>query len=300
MRTVFDNSMVAHVWAQQNQRSGRNAKDSFSFAGGCLYSYRTAIAQFVKPDVVLISNRSYSQTTSKHQSYMRRALSNQKKFYVVECRGLGVADDIDHPRNVNDYEYRLNELVKKCSRAKSNLSWLLGQLQSLAMEQADYIKTFKVKGLKAYKLPKTFDVEALKAKASEIDVLEASKREAEAQAAEELRKKQERAAKRVLKQWQAGENVQCRYSDEKGYRLRIKPSEPNVLQTTGGAEVPLDHAMKLLPIIRKGKEYSPDGVRSIRLGHFVLNSIDKEGNLTVGCHRIPREEIDRLATQLGV
>ena len=49
MQTVFNNSMVAHVWAQQTQAHGRNAGNTFYFEGPTIYSYgeHFPIATFV-------------------------------------------------------------------------------------------------------------------------------------------------------------------------------------------------------------------------------------------------------------
>src|SRR5579885_821779 len=71
-RTVFDNHMVAHVWAQQSQPYGKSGNGNFSFRDSLLFSYTTIIARFTRETVgakrvVLVSSESFSMTTqSKH------------------------------------------------------------------------------------------------------------------------------------------------------------------------------------------------------------------------------------------
>jgi len=76
MKKVFNNSEVAHVWAQQNQKTGRNSNHSFSFDEKSIYSYSTEMARFIDKDIVLINCRQYSVTTSQHVSLIYAALSS--------------------------------------------------------------------------------------------------------------------------------------------------------------------------------------------------------------------------------
>lgn len=49
MKTVFDNRMVAHVWAQRTQAYGRSSNGQFYFEAGTLFSYGShyIVAKFV-------------------------------------------------------------------------------------------------------------------------------------------------------------------------------------------------------------------------------------------------------------
>jgi hypothetical protein len=57
--------------------------------------------------------------------------------------------------------------------------------------------------------------------------------------------------------------------------------------------------VRLLPHIRSGNSYQHNG-HSIHIGHFRIDAIDTEGNVRAGCHFIKRDEMERLATQLGL
>ena len=70
MAHVFSNDMVAHVWANQSQDSGRSHNGQYYFQGRALYSYGSHfVAGFVMPDgATLITTDSYSITTTRHVS----------------------------------------------------------------------------------------------------------------------------------------------------------------------------------------------------------------------------------------
>jgi len=80
-RTVFDNAMTAHVWAQLAQPEGRSNNGNFYFEGPTLFSYgRHFVAGLIlpaapeegeeaRPLVTLINGDSYSISTGRHLSY---------------------------------------------------------------------------------------------------------------------------------------------------------------------------------------------------------------------------------------
>ena len=80
-KTVFDNAMTAHVWAQLTQPEGRSNNGNFYFEGPTLFSYgRHFIAGLIlpaapeegeeaRPLVTLINGDSYSISTGRHLSY---------------------------------------------------------------------------------------------------------------------------------------------------------------------------------------------------------------------------------------
>lgn len=84
-RSVFPTDQVIHVWAQQSQAYGRNAKASVYFEQETLFSYGAhyVMARFAKPDVVLFNAEKSSPTTEGHKSTAFYAVRQHKTFYVV-------------------------------------------------------------------------------------------------------------------------------------------------------------------------------------------------------------------------
>lgn len=85
MPQVFDNRMVAHVWAQQRQDSGRSNNGQFYFSGPTLYSYGSRfVAGHIMPDgTALINGDGYSPTTGRHLGYARHAVHTLRRWYIV-------------------------------------------------------------------------------------------------------------------------------------------------------------------------------------------------------------------------
>jgi hypothetical protein len=77
VKQVFkDSREVAHVWAQQNQASGRNATRNIYFEGETIFSYgkHFPIARFAGRGVVLVNNNGWSNTTAGHKRDVDDAL----------------------------------------------------------------------------------------------------------------------------------------------------------------------------------------------------------------------------------
>ena len=75
------------------------------------------------------------------------------------------------------------------------------------------------------------------------------------------------------------------------------------LETSQGADVPLVHAVKAFRFIKLVKERGQGWQRNgaqVRVGHFTLDSIDTDGNMKAGCHNFEWQDIEALATRLGV
>lgn len=102
-RTVFDTAMVAHVWAQQNQPYGRNAKATVYFDGPTIYSYgdHFPMASFVKPDVALVTTDRASQTTSSHIGDVRAALRNVSGRRIYDVANVLARTPAAHQANLD-------------------------------------------------------------------------------------------------------------------------------------------------------------------------------------------------------
>ena len=84
MAKVFENSMVAHVWAQMRQDEGKSNNGNFYFVGAKLYSYGSHyLCGFIdSAGVAFLNADSYSISTTRHQSYAAKAVRHRAYFYV--------------------------------------------------------------------------------------------------------------------------------------------------------------------------------------------------------------------------
>lgn len=141
MAQVFTNDMVAHVWAQQTQESGRSNNGQFFFTGRALWSYGTHFcAGYIVPEdasagrprpVALLESGSYSITTSRYQSRAASAVRHLDSFRVPALKELA--------------QYTLNGLLSDQPAAditERHAAALVRYIESHALELADPAAVF--------------------------------------------------------------------------------------------------------------------------------------------------------------
>lgn len=328
MQRVFDNGMVAHVWAQGKQSSGYSHNRNFSFDGARLISYSTTIARFVKPEelrkgyqgrVALLTSRSYSMTTEgKHKNAARRALLNMPGVRYFTVDDIGDAPPYGKFDAVRAFRDLLNEYKEEVARMKRRVSkppseWHRDSLAILIEIMGEFVQAFVIPARLAQATPN--------ANADFADVCETWERRyntPEKRAAREARERAREAAREIERKAQYERMTESReawiaggergysiygraFSDENGGALlRVKG---DVLETSWGADVPLPHAVRAFKFIaecrERGQEFRPNG-RTIHVGHFTVDHISADGTLRAGCHVIHWPEIERIARSLGL
>lgn len=285
MKTVFNGSMVAHVWAQQSQNEGRTSNGSFYFVGETIYSYGAhfPIARFIKSDLVLMNPDSYSNSTAKHQSHTRAAISCK----TIAVPNLSPRSKKDHIENLDYLSGEMKEYIIKANRARTYTALYLNSARTTMEDYNYYLEAFKIgRSRKAYtELP---DAGALVARAK----LEAEKaRKAEKRKAAKLLKE----SKIKLELWKAGGEA---FINMRMLPVSLRVSGDNV-ETTQGAAFPIDHAIKAYRTIRalRGTPWKRNG-GEIRLGYFHIDSINEAGDIIAGCHRVSGVEITRMGEVL--
>lgn len=289
MRTVFSNSQVAHVWAQQRQAEGRGS--NFYFRDSTIYSYggHFPIARFERPDVVLFTTGSYSQSTCKHLNYTRRALHGLpvRVFNVPYVQGTRHAD------NVADYATRYTAALEKAGRARRYADMHYRDAIALREEHAAYCELFAP------------DVAPLAEVSPEL-VREAAERSRERAKRDRVaREERDRAAKIAMSAdvaaWRNGERRDLWQWHSCGGETLLRLSrDGSTIQTSRGAEVPVSVAPRLWAIVqaaRHGVDVSAAYGRHI--GHFTLNRVERTGAVTIGCHTLLYVELSRMADALG-
>lgn len=119
MKTVFTNSMTAHVWAAQSQESGRSNNGQFYFEGRRLFSYGSHYcAAYALPRrngsiAYLVNADSYSITTARHISEANYAIPG-RAFYVPDLTRL--AEEME--RGLNAWDYPKAEGGRVCPKPR--------------------------------------------------------------------------------------------------------------------------------------------------------------------------------------
>jgi len=198
--------------------------------------------------------------------------------------------DCTEPRKqFADYRARYMALVGRYAKARQRKPDILEGLRALVEEANRFAAFF---GLRA-RLTLPDDLTGMIAECRAIERREKARKQRE-------EAKRQREAQERLRKWVDGETDYCPSDYGQPIRLRIKGDE---LQTSRGARVPLDHAVKAFRVIKrlhdKRQTYQRNG-HTIHLGHFALDAIDAQGNVTAGCHHVCWEEIERVAILAGV
>lgn len=126
-KTVFDVNMVIHVWAQQKQQYGRNAKGSIYFDGPTLYSYGAhfPMASFASPDVVLFNAKESTNTTSEHQRKAWHSVKDKRRF---EVQNPLASTPEQHAENLAAIVSAAEDALEIATRARSGFRQRIGAI----------------------------------------------------------------------------------------------------------------------------------------------------------------------------
>lgn len=283
MKRVFSNhAQVCHVWAQQTQDSGRGS--NIVFRGPRIYSYgdHFEMARFVDSDTVFITANKYSVSTAKHLSLVRRAVLHKTVFEVPTMD--------NHKENLEYFIDQARETYDKAKRARTNVTWLMGQAQDYVNNARAYMTKFHVE-IPDSKRELWLALHTETYLNSDVQAaLLAKEREARKAEAERIKRaeiERERVEAERLEKWLAGEDMG--WARFQAMRLRVKGEE---VQTSHGAQVPVIEARKLYQALKAGVD-----VVGQRVGYFTVNALS-EAEIRIGCHTIPLAEIERIAPQI--
>jgi hypothetical protein len=298
---VFDSGEIPHLWVHRTQDEARNRQGNLYFNGDTIYSYGShfPIARHVTNEAgeraVLLTTATYSVTTSSHCSAVRSAIpSGIRVFHVPNvCHGRYSGTQLtayDHSYNVDDYSERIEKHVVTSARARSSYSkeWNHERAVRLRDEAIAYCEFFSLPVPNIHAVPE-IDSDALTA---------IRKREAKRAAEKAEQTKRERAEAIVrqhelITKWRTSEYHGCLYDIP--VMLRIVGDE---VQTSRGARFPISHAKRALAFVRKvresGQAYVRNG-RTIHLGPYALDRIERDGTVKAGCHVVSWQEIEQIA-----
>lgn len=326
MKTVFDNAMCAHIWAQRSQPFGRS--NSMSFDGCVIKSYQTPIAAFVplarervtkEPvytsreaprGVALVTCDSYSATTaSKHLPAVCNAIRDNALCFSVPDIGysggradtlrVGPASDpkswkATHRANAAWMVKTYREEVARLLKSRSGGEWRVEQLEAKARAITQYAAVFGAKLPRDYEPSIRTDVAAIMARWDRLVNDPKAMEKARQRAA-----RQELADADRLEKWRkfeggppSGEYAALRYN--------VTRQE---FETSQGARVSLDDAAQFFALWDDAKAFgwlpSPAVGGQHMVSAFPLREIEKGGNVRIGCHRIRAEEIEAFRALLG-
>ncbi len=298
------NSELAHLWAHQSQNQGTGS--SLSFSGPVLRSYSTAIGELVQTKdgtLAVLNAIDYSVSTSRHQRYMRQAVSHLPSVEVwgVDCGeswivpkdAKGRADKKWVREQIKTSLAKAAERMEQAGRARKPdiLNYLASQADRLVRNAETLAEWFKVK------MPKV-ELGDLVARAAEIRKQEAARlKRLEAKLLKENAEK--------IEAWRNNEPGACIPHGVSKVFLRRRTvaydgTKTDAVDTSKGAVIPWDDAIRLFrfAMAKRKKGWRRNG-ETFAVGRYQLDAVNKNG-IVAGCHRIGFDEIERLAKKEGV
>lgn len=310
---VFNNSMVAHVWAQQTQERGRNSRGSLYFEGPTLYSYgpHFPIATITRTpkgaEFVAFNTDSASITTSSHQSLALGAVSGRRVIHTPNPERFNERHPLepdDLERIAESFRERFAAALSAAGRARTYKAHHLEQAQRIAADARWLAEQFDYPAM-AIDLPEDLEQAAEDARRQQAEA-DKARRERE----RERRDAMKHAEAERFKQWQAGEPVPFpnSWSPPDGTALLTYRAEGDAIVTSKGASFPADHARRVWPILRRlrqeqqaGQDLHPRSPgKPLRLGHFAIDTLEPGGTIRAGCHRVKWDEVERIARVLDL
>ena len=332
--------------SQPEARNGTPRDSNFYFEGTTIYSYGShfPIATHTtdkhgKP-VVLFTQAGYSMTTSRHISMARSAARHLDLLQVPTLRGSAYtytlrAEALEQSALdiLKAFDSELDRLAVKAGKGKAGGPSYRALTSQLAHRNAFAARMVKGNRSRARAMPE--DLKALAAVAA--------KREAAALAAQAKRlrerltrelvawREQYGAPAAYLEAWRQGLALDqwhlraladwCDSAKRNGVKvpkdmpqafieggalLRVKPGAPDTLETSQGAEVPMEHAARAFKLwARVVSKVPPEGWQRQAnsteglVGAFKIDAIDKQGTIKAGCHTIHAREVKGFAARVG-
>ena len=273
MKTVFSNSEIVHIFAQQTQENGRTSGVGMFFEGKKIYSYgrHYLLAEFIDDNTILINDKGYSNTTSKHISLITQATRQYKQYFTRTV-------DLQLVYNqIIDLNSRLARAIKKdviCS---------------------DIINFFE--GLESFLRQYNKANELLDERFIEIQNIYGSiyaNKDAYILASKEREVKRKQAEKIKLgKDLEKFLSYEIDYINSKSSNvdfIRISQNKEFV-ETSQQVKINIDEARMLYRHIANGND-----VKGYKISNYTVISLN--GVLQIGCHRIDTKNMNEVGQQL--
>lgn len=149
MRTKFNNSELSHIWANQTQSIGKGSSMFFENDTIFSYGYHFILAKHQQnkegQKCVFFNDRSYSNTTAKHQSLVWRSIPSNVPFFKV----LTFINDLDasttaHKDNLTNYINKAEDAKSKAIKANKHKMGYLQQVKNTIDVFVKYCSFFSI------------------------------------------------------------------------------------------------------------------------------------------------------------
>ena len=270
MKKVFSNSEIVHKFNELTQIEARTPKNSMFFEsnGTKLYSYgyHYLLAEFIDNNTVIINDKGYSVSTSKHISLVTSATSNRKQFFwsTINCENVNrtIKDCLNKlPRATKNKEYYKSTILSTYNSYKKYLIYTKQLTKHKKIKEHREIERIILAFKNNYDNLENTIKEQLKSKAI----------------------KDKKAIIKALKDWKNNKISWFRNNTNFDY-LRLNGEN---VETSQNVKIPIIEAKRVLKLIEL------KNVLGTKIDNrFKVVSFNKF--LKVGCHNISIKEINYI------
>jgi hypothetical protein len=288
MKTVFQNSEICHVWANNLDKNRSGRASNIFFDGFTLYSYGRHFELGKKIEVngtlyTFVNSNSYSNSTRRHQEHLRGAVNRHENVIYL-------------PFPQNQFFGEASAKLAVENLFKQSFEHFKAQIKARTLENEFNAGSAKL--AKIAQLCELFKFPLPELSADFIEVKEKAREAREkawvnAKKAREAREVKEQA-KRLILQKSEGEKLDLWLTGDfsgqlynLGIYLRLSKDRRTV-ETSHGAKVPTVEALQLLKDIR-----SNENVIGRQIGNFTVKETTLD-HIIIGCHKITWEAIEQF------
>ena len=331
----MNNSMVAHLWANEKQESANGS--NFYFEGESIYSYgrHFEVGRIVRnkrgEKAYLINDIYYSSSTSKHQCRVREAIPTGSKVFYVECNISYCIGNMLFVTNMLEY---IKDAIEKYKKARTELSYRdvwgafknmmdyieffdMGTSQRLLKKSAnEWLGTNHELSQKSDKIKREHVRDVIvdevcgegtylkyRERVEKYRINIETKQEKKRRAREEELDKFRKDFYERLEKWKSGELnflhsyyfIDC--ADVNAW-MRIKGG---IIKTSKQIKIGIEEARRMwqvVSLLHRGGQFRHGLVEDVDGNKWSINRYEND-ILTAGCHRIAYSEMESIAKQLG-
>lgn len=297
MRTTFNNSELSHIWANQTQSHGKGYNMFFEYDSIYSYGYHFKIAKHMTNQngqkCVLFNDKSYSNTTAKHQRLVWRSIPANVHFFKVKTifENIETATNA-HLENLNNYLEYAEQAKSKAITAHKLKNGFIEQAKISIGCFENYKAFFSLEGL-------VFQYQTINKRYSDIlewlidyqnskefkewqIKQEENRKKAEIKAFEDAKEKIE-----LFRQFK----ISAIYANLGHYLLRYNKETENV-ETSGGVKM-----SKNIFLTAYQRLINNELKTGQHVDKYTFNGITGD-IVSVGCHKIPMTEIQGVLAVL--
>jgi hypothetical protein len=293
MKKIFSNhSAVCHKFNEQSQSEGRAG--NIFFEGNKIYSYgyHYLLAEFISPEIILINNKGYSSSTSKHIYILSQATRDKKQVYITKI-------------HLELVLLQLEELYKNLIKARkplfyknsiealyldfiSDVNFLDGfYIDNRFNHSFDFVPYSEMNKEQKEKYIRINEIRTLSNEYSKSEkYINKIKRSKELEETKEQRAKEKREKQRA-------EQIENFYS-YKGSRINwlefdlLRVSKcGEFVETSQAVKIPIKEAQRYFKLFSSGAKLVGE-----KISHYT--TIGNDDFLQIGCHKIEHKEANRI------